>query len=92
MFPFPPLRIGIPNAVREQPIQIRKVWITVVVEAQAFAIVLAGPLAIPRLPPRIVRVEVQAPQRLPTAIVTAFNVASGAMALADGRTANPGMV
>jgi hypothetical protein len=33
--PLPPLRVGIPNAIREQPIE--KVWITVAVEAQAFA-------------------------------------------------------
>ena len=85
--PFPTLRVGIPNTVAEQPIQIGKVWITVDEEVQAFAIVLARPLAIPRLPSRIVGVEVQAPERLPTAVVTAFDVASGAMAFADRRTA-----
>jgi hypothetical protein len=36
------------------------------------AILLARPLAIPRLPPRIVRVELQAAERLPPAMVTAF--------------------
>jgi len=65
LFPFPTLRVGVPNAVGEQAIQIGKVWITVSVEAQASAIVLARPLAIPRLPPRIIRVEVQAAQCLP---------------------------
>jgi hypothetical protein len=60
--PLPPLCVGIPNAIGEQPIQIGKVWITVDVEAQAFAIVLARPLAIPRLPPRIIRVEVEQPR------------------------------
>jgi hypothetical protein len=39
------------------------------------------------LHPRIVRVEVQAAERLPTAMVTAFDVAARAMAFADGRTA-----
>jgi hypothetical protein len=39
------------------------------------------------LPPRIVGVEVQAPERLPAAMVTAFDVAARAMALADGRAA-----
>jgi hypothetical protein len=34
------------------------VWIVVDEEIQAFAIVLARPLAIPSLPPRIIRVEV----------------------------------
>ena len=45
-----------------------KVCIVVDEEAQAFAIFLARPLAVPRLPPRIVRVEVQARQRLPAAM------------------------
>jgi len=59
LFPFPTLRVGVPNAVVEQAIQIGKIWVTVVVEAQAFAIFLARPFAIPHLPPRIIRVEVQ---------------------------------
>jgi hypothetical protein len=67
--------------------KIGKVGITVDEEVQAFAIVLARPLAVPRLPPRIVRVEVQAAERLPAAMVTAFDVAARAMALVDGRTA-----
>jgi hypothetical protein len=50
-------------------------------------IVLARPLAIPRLPPRIIRVEVQAAQCLPAAMRTALNVAVRAMALADRRAA-----
>jgi hypothetical protein len=87
LFPLPPLCVGIPNTVGEQTIQIGKIWVTVVVEAQAFAIFLARPFAIPHLPPRIIRVEVQAAQRLPAAMRTAFNVAPLAMALADGRTA-----
>ena len=33
--------------------------------------------------PRIVRVEMRAPQRLPTAMRTAFDIASVAMAFAD---------
>ena len=37
--------------------------------------------------PRIVRVEVQAAERLPAAMLTAFDVAARAMALADGRAA-----
>ncbi len=67
--------------------QIGKVWLAVDVEAQAFAIVLTRPLAIPHLPPRIIRIEVRAPERLPTAMRTAFNVAARAMAFADTRTA-----
>jgi hypothetical protein len=45
----PTVAIGIPNAISEQSIQIGKVWITVDVEAQAFAIFLARPFAIPHL-------------------------------------------
>jgi hypothetical protein len=52
-------------------------------EVRAFAIVLARPPAVPHLPSRIVRVEVQAAERLPAAMVAAFDVASGAMAVAD---------
>jgi hypothetical protein len=83
LLPLPTSRVGIPDAIGEQPIQIEKVGIAVDEEVQAFAIVLAGPLAVPRLPPRIVRVEVQAPERLPAAMVTAFDVAARAMAFAD---------
>ena len=83
LLPLPPLRIGIPNAIGKQPIQIGKVWITLDVEAQAFAIVLARPFAIPYFPSRIIRVEVQ---RLPTAMRTGFNIAASSMALADRRT------
>jgi hypothetical protein len=74
LFPFPTPRLCVPNTVGEQPIQIGKVWITVAVEAQAFAIFLPRPFAIPHLPPRIIRVEVQAAQCLPAAMRTAFNV------------------
>ena len=79
--------VGIPNAIGEQPIQIGKVWIAVDEDVQPFAIVLARPLAIPRLPPRIVRVKVRTAERCPTAMRTTFNVAAVAMAFADGRTA-----
>jgi hypothetical protein len=41
-----------------------------------------GPLAVPRLPPRVVGVEVRAAERLPAGMVTAFDVAARAMALA----------
>jgi hypothetical protein len=85
--PLPTSRVGIPDAIREQSVQIGKVGITVDEEVQAFAIVLARPLAVPRLPPRIVGVEVQAAQRLPAAMVTAFDVAARAMAFADRRAA-----
>jgi hypothetical protein len=87
MSPLPTLCLGIPNAIGEQAIQIGKVWITVAVEAQAFAIFLARPLAIPHLPSRIIRVEVRTAQRLPAAMRTGFNVAARAMAFADGRAA-----
>jgi hypothetical protein len=85
---WPPLTASVPN-VRcprpkiQQPIQIGKVGVAVDEKVQAFAVVLARPPTAPRLPPRFVRVEVQAPERLPTAMVTAFDVAARAMALAD---------
>jgi hypothetical protein len=87
LFPLPTLCDGVPNAVGEQPIQIRKVRIAVDEEVQPFAILLARPLAIPDFASRIIRVEVQAAQCLPTATRTAFNVAASAMAFADTRTA-----
>ena len=43
LFPLPTLCDGVPNAVGEQPIQIRKVRIAVDEEVQPFAIVLARP-------------------------------------------------
>ena len=63
LLPLPTSRVGIPDAIGEQAIQIGKVRVAVDEEVQALAIVLAQPLAVPRLPPRIVRVEVQAPER-----------------------------
>ena len=72
--PLPTLRVGIPNPIREQPIE--KVWITVAVEAQAFAIFLARPLAIPHVPSRIIAVEVRTAERGPTAVRTGFNIAA----------------
>ena len=87
-----PLSVGIPDAMGEQAIQMGKVGIAVDEGAQPFAIVLARPLAVPRLPPRIVGVEVQAAERLPAAMVTTFDVdllRDGARRWA-GR--NPGMV
>jgi hypothetical protein len=63
LLPLPTSRVRIPDASGEQPIQIGKVRVTVDEEVQAFAIVVARPRASPRLPPRIVRVEVQAPER-----------------------------
>ena len=74
-------------AIAEQPIQIGQVGVAVDEEVQAFAVVLTRPLARPRLPPRIVGVEVQAAERLPAAMVTAFDVAARAMAFADRRAA-----
>ena len=83
----PTSRVGIPDAIREQAIDIGDVWVAVDEEVRAFAIFLARPLAVPRLPPRIVRVEMQAPERLPAAMVTAFDIAAHAMAFADRRAA-----
>ncbi len=80
----PTLCIGIPNAIREQAIQIGEILITVAEEAQAFAIFLARPFPIPHLPPRIIRVEVRAPQRLPTAMRAAFNIAARALSDSPG--------
>ena len=45
LFPFPTSRVGIPNAIGEQPIQIGEVRIAAAVEAQPFAILLTGPFA-----------------------------------------------
>src|SRR5436189_5654179 len=87
LLPLPTSGVGIPDAIGEQPIQIGKVCIAVDEEVQAFAIVLARPLTIPRLPPRIVGVEVQAPECLPTAMVTMFDVATRTISIADGRAA-----
>jgi hypothetical protein len=47
LFSFPALCVGVPNAVCEQAIEIGQVWITVDVEAQACAVVLARPLVGP---------------------------------------------
>ena len=87
LFPLPPLCVGIPNTVGEQPIQIGKVRIAVDEEAQAFAIVFARPFPVPYFPSRIIRVEVRAPECLPAAMRKGFNVAARAMAFADTRTA-----
>jgi hypothetical protein len=85
LFPFPLLRIGIPDAVGEQPIQIGKVGIVVDEEAQAFAILLARPLAGRYLPSRIIAVEVRTAERRPPAVRTTFNIAAVAMAFTDRR-------
>ena len=59
LLPLPALRVRVPNAIGEQAIEIGKVRIAVNVEAQAFAIVLARPLAGPNFPARIIGVEVR---------------------------------
>jgi hypothetical protein len=64
LFPLPPLRVGIPCAIREQPIQIGTVRIAVDEEVQPFAIVLARPLASPHLPSRIIGMEVRTARAL----------------------------
>jgi hypothetical protein len=46
LFPLPPPRVGVPNAVGEQAIQIGEIWVTALVEAQAFAIFFAGHLPV----------------------------------------------
>jgi hypothetical protein len=63
LLPLPPLRVGIPNAIGEQLIQIGKVWIAVDEEIQPLAIVFARPPASPRLPSRIIAVEVRTAER-----------------------------
>ena len=87
LLPLPALRVSIPNAIGEQAIEIGKVWIAVDEEAQAFAIVLARPLASPHFASRIIDVEVRTAERRPTAVRTAFDVAAAVMALADSRAA-----
>ena len=56
-------RVGIPNAISEQAIKIGEIRIAAAVEAQPFAILLAGPFAIPYLPSRIIAVEVRTAER-----------------------------
>jgi hypothetical protein len=87
LLPLPPLRLGIPNAIGEQPIQIGKVRIAVDEEIQAFAIVFARPLASPHLPSRIIGMEVRTAECRPAAMRAAFNVAAVAVTLAYRRTA-----
>jgi hypothetical protein len=92
LLPLPPLRVGIPNAVGEQPIQIGKVWCAVDEEAQAFAIFLARPLASPRLPSRIIGVEVWAPERRSTKalpVAVALALVPGALQLPNRSGRNP---
>ena len=60
LFPFPTPRVGVPNALREQAIQIGKRRIVIDEEPEALAICFARPLAVPDLTTRIMRVEVLA--------------------------------
>jgi hypothetical protein len=83
LLPLPPPRVGVPNAVGEQAIQIGEIWVTAVVEGQAFAIFFARPPTRPHLPSRIIRVEVRTAKCRPAAMRTTFNVAAVAMAFAD---------
>jgi hypothetical protein len=48
LLPLPPLCVGIPNTANNR-FQIGEVFVTIAVEAQAFAIVLARPIGIPRV-------------------------------------------
>jgi hypothetical protein len=63
LLPLPTPRVGIPNTVGEQQIQIGKVWIAVDEEMQALAIFFARPLAVPHLPSRIIGMEVGTAER-----------------------------
>jgi hypothetical protein len=85
LFSFPALCVGVPNAVGEQTIEIRKVCITVDEEVQPFAIFFTRPLASPHFPSRIIAVEVRTAERRPAAVRTTFKVAAAVMALADTR-------
>ena len=60
LLPLPPLRVSIPNTLGEQAVQIGKISVVVDEEVEAFAIFFARPFAGPRLPSRIMRVEVLA--------------------------------
>ena len=62
LFDFPPLCVGVPDTFNEQPIQIRQGLVAVHEEPETFAICLARPLPVPRLPTRILRMEVRAPE------------------------------
>jgi hypothetical protein len=79
--PLPASRVGVPDAIGEQAVQVGKVGVSVDEEAPAFAIFLIRPLAVPRLPPRIVRVEVQARERLPAGVLYPSVLASHYRAL-----------
>ena len=56
-------------------------------ESEAFAVGLTGPLAVPRLAARVVRIEPDAPQCLPATVRTPFHVAAVLVLLADTGTA-----
>jgi hypothetical protein len=87
LLPLPAPAFGIPNTVGKQPIQIRMVGIVVDEEPQPFAILFARPSARPHLPSRIIAVEVRTAERRPTAMWTAFHVATVAMTFGDRRAA-----
>jgi hypothetical protein len=53
-------RVGVPNALREQAIQIGKRRIVIDEEPEALAICFARPLAVPDLTTRIMRIELLA--------------------------------
>jgi hypothetical protein len=79
LFPLPTLRIGVPNTIREQSIQIWKVLVPVDEKIEAFAIFLTRPFSIPHSPTRIATVKMGATKRLPPAVRAWFNVAPVSM-------------
>ena len=65
----------VPYAIAEKAIEVGKLRIATHEVPKAFAIRLAGPFPGPRFTPGVVAVEPDTPQRLPTAMRTAFHVA-----------------
>ena len=83
---LPPLPLWVPVTFREQAIEVGERRVAADEEPEAFAVRLARPPAVPCLTARIVRVEMRASQRLPTAVRTAFYVAPVLVLLADTGT------
>jgi hypothetical protein len=80
------LLIGIPAAFRKQAVDIGQRAVATNEEPQPFGVRLARPAPVPRFATGIVRIEPDAPQRLPAAMRTAFHVTPVLVLLADGHT------
>jgi hypothetical protein len=84
---LPPLPLRIPAALSEQAVDIGQRAVAIDEEPETFAVRLTGPLAVPRLAARVVRLEAEAPECLPAAMRASLNVAPVLVLLADGHAA-----